>query len=302
MATLPHSILMKTTLIPLAAVALIGQVTFGGPAPVTISAKQPVASPTAFADVRRPITNPTLFDLALPTTNIHPIFLYHRLPKNIDLAGGGQLPLGGDVQLYALQFEIVLSERLSIVATKDGYVDFNPDNSLSSTNGFANLGGGLKYAFIHDPANRTVVSGTATVEFPTGNSDVLQGEGKGLANLILNGLKMHEAWQFAGSVGMQIPFSNEQSTSSFVSTHASYELCSWFIPLMEVSWFHAWDAGNGTNNFNAQLNGAVPDAIAFEGGDLFNVGAVNAGQNRNLVTAAIGFRSRLNDLVQVGVA
>jgi hypothetical protein len=298
----PHRNLMKTTMIPLVVAGLFGQVAFAGPAPVTTSPIAPSTSPDAFADVRRPITNPTLFDLALPTTNIHPIFLHHRLPKNIDLAGGGQLPVGGDVQLYALQFEIALNERLSIVATKDGYVDFNPDNNLSSTDGFANLGGGLKYAFLHDPASRTIVSGTATVEFPTGNSDVLQGEGKGLANLILNGLKMHDAWQFAGSVGMQIPFSDEQSTSSFVSAHASYELSSWFIPLVEVNWFHVWDAGDGTNNFNGQLGGAVPGAIAFEGGDLFNVGAVNAGQNRDLVTAAIGFRSRLNDSVQVGVA
>jgi hypothetical protein len=292
---------MKTTLLPLAVAALFGQAALAGPAPVSPAVSySPEAD--AFANVRRPMTNPTLFDLALPTTNIHPIFLHHRLPKNIDLAGGGQVPVGGDVQLYALQFEIALNDRLSIVATKDGYVDFNPDNTLSSTNGFANLGGGLKYAFIRDEAAGVVVSGTATFEVPTGNSDVLQGEGKGLTNLILNGLKMHDAWQFAGSVGLQIPFSGQQSTSSFVSTHVSYELCSWFIPLVELNWFHVWDAGDGTGNFNGQLGGAVPGAVAFEGGDLFNLGAVNAGQNRDLVTAAIGFRSRLTDSVQVGVA
>jgi len=292
---------MKTTLLSFAVVGLFGQAAVAGPAPASKAVSHsPEAD--AFANVRRPMTNPTLFDLALPTTNIHPIFLHHRLPRNIDLAGGGQLPVGGDVQLYALQFEIALNERLSIVATKDGYVDFNPDNNLSSTNGFANLGAGVKYAFLHDPASGTVVSGTLTFEAPTGNSDVLQGEGKGLANVILNGLKMVDEWQFAGSVGMQIPFSNQQSTSSFVSAHASYEVCSWFIPLVEVNWFHVWDTGDGRNNFNGQLGGAVPGAVAFEGGDLFNLGAVNAGQNRDLVTAAVGFRSRLNDSVQVGVA
>lgn len=292
---------MTKTLFPLAVAGLFGQFVFAGPAPVSAPVTySPEAD--AFADVRRPMTNPTLFDLAPPTTNVHPIFLHHRLPKNIDLAGGGQAPVGGDVQLYALQFEIALNERLSIVAVKDGYVDFNPDDTLNSTSGFANLGAGLKYAFLHDPASRTVVSGTVTVEFPTGNSDVLQGEGKGLANVILNGLKMYDAWQFAGSVGMQIPFSGEQSTLSFVSAHASYEVHPWFIPLVELNWFHVWDAGDGRNNYAGQLVGGVPGAIAFEGGDLFNLGAVNAGQNRDLVTAAIGFRSRVCSSVQVGVA
>lgn len=75
------------------------------------------------------------------------------------------MPLGGDVQRYALQFEIALNERLSIVATKDGSVDFNPDNTLPSNHGFANLAGGVKYAFLHDSANRTVISGTVTVEY-----------------------------------------------------------------------------------------------------------------------------------------
>jgi len=75
--------------------------------------------------------NPTLFDLALPGTSLHPIFLYHNLPSQVTLANnGGTVPLGGDVQLYALQFEIALNERLSIVATKDGYVDMNYDNTF----------------------------------------------------------------------------------------------------------------------------------------------------------------------------
>lgn len=262
----------------------------------------PASSPDAFADVRRPITNPTLFDLALPTTNVHPIFLNHRLPKSIDLVGGGQAPLGGDVQLYAVQAEFALNDRFSLVATKDGYVDFNPNATLNSAEGFANLGGGVKYAFIRDEEARRVVSGTATFEFPTGNSDVLQGEGKGLTNLILNGLQMVDAWQFAGSVGLQVPFSNEQATSTFVSTHVSYEVHPWFIPLVEMNWFHVLDSGNGGRNFGGQLAGGLPGAVPFEGGDLFNIGALGAGTNRDLVTAAVGFRSKIRDNVHLGLA
>ena len=45
----------------------------------------------------------------------------------------------------------------------------------------------FKYAFLLDPVSQTAVSGSLTLEFPTGNSDVFQGEGKGLANLIVAG-------------------------------------------------------------------------------------------------------------------
>ena len=292
---------MKTPIVPIAVAGLLGQAALAG------TVVSPVVAPTSFApdafsDIRRPMTNPTLFDLALPSSNIHPIFAYHRLPKNIDLAGGGQVPLGGDVQLYAVQFEYALNDVFSIVATKDGYVRSSPNNTLNPTNGWANLGGGVKYAFWRDEVTRAALSGTLTVEFPTGNSDVFQGEGNGVANLIVNGLKMHEAWQFSGSVGMQIPFSNEQSTNSFVSAHASYEVNPWFIPLVEVNWFHTWSAGNGTGNYPTHLHGALPAAIAFEGGDLFNLGAVNAGRNRDLVTAAVGFRSRIHPSAELGVA
>jgi len=261
----------------------------------------PPSPDNAFAQARRPISNPTLFDLALPTTNLHPIFLYHSLPDQIS-AGGGLVPLGGDVQGYALQFEWALSDRLSLVATKDGYVDMDFDNTLDDSSGFANLGGGVKYAFFLDPASQTAVSGSLTLEFPTGNSDVLQGEGDGAANLIVSGLKLIDDWQFAGGVGLHLPFSDEQSTMTWVSAHASYEVHKWFIPLVELNWFHVVDAGNGAGNFGGHLGGAVPAVVEFEGGDLFNLGASEATANRDFVSAAVGFRSRLTDTITAGVA
>ena len=256
-----------------------------------------------FENARRPITNPTLFDLALPTTNIHPIFMHHSLPSSVNTTGGN-LAMGGDVQIYALQFEYALSERLSIVATKDGYVDINAGNSAlwSDESGFANLGAGLKYAFIYDPANSFVMSGTAVLELPTGNDDVFQGQGDGVVNLIVSGLKLWDDFQLAGAAGARIAINDDQSSSTFVSAHASYELCDWFIPLVELNWHHVVSAGAGRPAFNSQAGGGVPVVATFEGSDLLNFGAANAGSNRDLVTAAIGFRSRLSENVDLGVA
>lgn len=293
---------MIQTTTTLSAFGLLGSVVLAGT--VAVDTVKPVATACSdgFAQARRPISNPTLFDLALPGTNLHPIFMHQGLPSRVTTAGGGLLDVGGDLQVYALQFEYQLNERLSIVATKDGYVDLNPDRTLSAENGFANLAGGLKYAFILDPATGTAVSGTATVEVPTGNSDVFQGEGDGAINLILSGLRLIDRWQFAGAAGLQVPFSDEQATSGWLSAHASYEICRHFIPMVEVNWFHVLDEGNGTGNFPKQVGGLVPAAIDFEGGDLLNLGVANAGSNRDLVTAAFGFRSRLSESVDVGAA
>lgn len=290
---------MKSIFPSLGAFGLLSSFAFAGS--VAIDTSAPAATSDGFAMARRPISNPTLFDLALPTTNVHPLFFYHGLPDSVNSVLG-ELPVGGDVELYALQFEIALNERLSIVATKDGYVDVNPDETLSSEEGFANLGAGLKYAFILDPASGTALSGTATFELPTGNSDVFQGEGDGALNLILSGLKLVDCWQFASGLGIQVPFSDEQSTESWLSLHASYEVNKWFIPLVEVNWFHVWDAGDGTGNYPSQVAGLVPAVVEFEGGDVFNIGAANADENRDFVSAAFGFRSRITDCIDVGAA
>lgn len=291
---------MKNIFIPtVGAFALLNTAAIAGSVATEIA---PTAVSSGFEQARRPISNPTLFDLALPTTNLHPIFMHHVLPSQIS-AGGGKVPLGGDVQLYALQFEYALNDRLSIVATKDGYVDMNFDNpAFNDSTGFANLGGGLKYAFLLDPVSQTALSGSLTLEFPTGNSDVLQGEGDGLANLILTGLKLVDDWQFAGATGLQVPFSGEQSTMGWVSGHVSYEVSKWFIPMLEVNWFHVLDEGDGRGNFSGQLGGGVPGAVQFEGGDLFNLGATNASDNPDFVSAAIGFRSRVAENMTAGFA
>ena len=119
------------------------------PAPLRPTGEDSLASTTevtdGFGHARRPISNPTLFDLALPSTNVHAIAMYQRLPDSVNTVVGSW-PMGGDVQVYALQCEIALNERLSIVATKDGYVDIDADTEplWSDESGFANIAAGLK--------------------------------------------------------------------------------------------------------------------------------------------------------------
>jgi hypothetical protein len=202
---------MKQSITSLGAFGFLSSIVLAGS---TVVQTAPVASADGFAQARRPISNPTLFDLALPGTNIHPIFIYHGLPNRVNTILGN-VPLGGDVEVYALQFEIALNDRLSIVATKDGYVDFNPDATLSGETGFANLGAGLKYAFIRDPASRTALSGTMTFEASHRKHDeVFQGEGDGCREPDPQRPEAHRRLavrRFGRRVRSRSP--NEQSTS-----------------------------------------------------------------------------------------
>lgn len=295
---------MKITPSIAIAAALVSSLHAGSVFPETVSQTTPTTTTSTggFENARRPISNPTLFDLALPGTNVHPIFIHQSLPSYVNTTAG-EVPMGGDFQVYALQFEIALNERLSIVATKDGYVDINPGNSLwGDEAGFANVAAGLKYAFYYDPANSAVVSGTATFEFPIGNHDVFQGEGDGAVNLILSGLKLWDKFQLAAGAGVHLELDDQLANTSFVSAHASYEVSKWFIPLVEINWHHVLTPGDGESNFDSQAGGLVPVIATFEGADLLNFGASNAAQNRDFVTAAAGFRSRITDSIDIGAA
>ncbi|MFV0337215.1 MAG: hypothetical protein ACK5LK_03090 [Chthoniobacterales bacterium] len=268
------------------------------------SFKEPVVAeepaPDPFARAIRPISNPTAFDLPIARTQLHAIYIHQNLPRHIN-STVGKLPLGGNFNLYALQFEYAFTKRFSLVATKDGYIDFNPHNTLNKEDGFANLAAGLKYAFIYLPEHQFALSGTTTVEVPTGSSRVFQGKGNGAINPSLSALKMFDRLQLASSLGMQIPFGQKQSTTGFVSAHASYEVVSWFIPLVELNWYHVFNAGDGSANYKRQLGNTVPAVVKFEGSDLINLGAANSKTN-DIVTMAFGFRSKITKNLQAGFA
>jgi len=255
----------------------------------------------AFANAIRPIAAPTVFDLAVPRTQVHGIYMHQSMPSSVNTTAGA-VALGGDFDLYALQFEIAFNERTSFVATKDGYIDFNPDATLSHQDGFANLGLGIKHALVYRPENNYILSGIATVEIPIGNSDVWQGEGDGAINLNLAGLKLYDCFQVASNVGLHIPFNDSQSLTGSVSLHASYEITPWLIPLIELNWFHTFDAGDGTLSFVDQGGTLVPSIAQFEGGDLINLGSANASDNRDTVTLGLGFRSRISENATLGFA
>jgi hypothetical protein len=292
---------MKKKLIITSATAIIiASSALAGPMSVELEPAADTPTKNAFESARRPISNPTLFDLAVPRTALHAIYMHHKFPSKINSAAG-KLDMSGDLNLYALGFEYAINERFSIVGLKDGYVDFNPDNTFTAEEGFANIAAGVKYAFIYSPESQYAMSGSAILELPLGDEEIFQGEGDGSINLSLQSLKLVNQWQFSSSLGCQIPFDSSFSTNAWASAHVSYELNRWFIPLLEVNYFRVLDNGDGASRYPDQAGGAVAAVAEFEGADLLNWGAANS-DGADYATVAVGFRSRLTGQLDLGVA
>ena len=261
-----------------------------------------MAEENPFDKAVRPITNPAYFDLAVPQNYVHPIFFYQTLPDKIDTALG-KVDLDGDVQVYAVAAELALSERFSLLAAKDGFIDFNPDETLSDETGWADITAGVKWAFLYDRAKKLAGSAKLLFDLPSGSDDVFQGNGDGTATPSVSILKLGDRWQVAGTVGLMLPFdTDEESTLLFDSWHISYAVTENFFPLLELNHFCVLSSGDGEKNFDKQAGGLVPAIAKFEGGDLVNLGAENSDDNRNIVTMGIGFRYRLTQAFDLGLA
>lgn len=270
-------------------------------APRTIAALAAVltaAASSVAADSVRPISFPTLVDSPEVSTYIHPIVIHQTLPDKLNTSLG-KVPVGGDLQVYAVALELALGKDFSIIAVKDGYIEFNPDETLTEDGGWANLAAGVKYVFKR--SDDFVASAKLVVELPTGSDDSWQGRGDGTVDPAIAFSKKFGAFQFNGTVGYIQPISDEDSASLYDSWHLSYTVGK-FSPLVEVSHMHVTDPGDGSAGFDNQAGGAVPSIARFEGGDLVNLGATQSDDNPDFVTLAIGARIGISDSVNIGAA
>ena len=258
-----------------------------------------VSAIAASAQPIRPVSNPVWSDNADVGTSIHPIYMYHQLPDQVS-AVPGKVPLGGDVSVFAVQAEIKLADNLSLIAVKDGYIDFNPDNTLTPDEGFADLAAGLKYVFLRQEG--LTASARVVAELPTGDDEVWQGNGDGV---IVPGVvvsRNNGNLQTSGTAGLMAALDDGDSTMSYAAAHLSYAVTEMIVPLVEVNYLHVIDAGDGGKRFNNQADGAVPSIVRFEGNDLINLGASNAEDNPDYVSMAVGARLLLTESLDVGAA
>lgn len=227
-----------------------------------------------------PISNPVFFEDPRNLTEARFIFLNHQVPA----AAGG-----GDVQLYALQLRASLTENVSLIATKDGFV--TSSNPLID-DGWADLSAGLKFNLLTDPANQRLLSTGFTFEMPTGMARTLQGNGDGELNLFLTGgqrFGANRANQFLSASGFRVPMNGtDESRVWYWSNHLSRRIAPRVHALTEVNWYNWLRSGQDG------LNGV-------EGLDLFNLGSTNVTGN-DIVTQAVGLKLVPHRRSEIGVA
>jgi hypothetical protein len=200
---------------------------------------------------------------------------------------------GGDVNVYALQLRYAINEDLAIIATKDGYVDFNPNAALKKDEGWADLGLGAKYALYRDNDKGQIVSAALRYIIPTGDEEVLQGQGDGIVHPSVSAATAltNEVTLTAGT-GFRIPVDGADSTMWDADVQVDYrvDLCDGqaLYPLLGVSMVNVADGGR-----------RLP--IADEGQDFFDFGSTGA-EGETMVIGAAGARYRLNETVDFGAA
>ncbi len=240
-----------------------------------------------------PVVNPIYFEDPQINSEIHAIFFEHRLPATYHFQGG-TAPLGGDVQVVAVQLRYALTERLALIATKDGYIASRPDHTLPHNYGWGNLSAGLKYAVIDDKEHQFILTPGFTLELPTGNEGVFQGRGAGLWNVFTSAEKGWGNLHLTGNVGFLIPDDfNQQTAQAHYSVQFDYNMCRYFIPFVAANAYTGLSDGKnkllGAVNMNTELN------------DLSDFGSTKAA-GRTQVMLGAGFRTRLCKNLDLGFA
>jgi hypothetical protein len=225
-------------------------------------------NPTGDQAFVAPVTSPYYNENSFIVSDARAWFVYHKFNAE---------SLGADTNatVAALQIRVALTDRLQLVAYKDGYLDIDGG---PATEGWNDVAAGLKYQFLHDSENQMYAAAGLGYEFRTGESRALQNdsEARGWVSVDKGWDKFHAG----ATLNYRMSTSDENDdngNSDVVSWHAraDYRLTDYFSPVAEVNGYHViTDSGTG---------------VALNGADVLNLGATDADAT---VTAALGVEFR----------
>ena len=228
------------------------------------------------------VSNPIFNETPYITTEVRFIHQYTEIP-------GSWASTGGEINLYAAQFGIALTERLGFIATKDGFANANFKNTLNDEDGFANIAAGLKYAVYSNPDDNSILTTGIRYEAPTGSLESsnirLQGNKGGFFNIFITGSKALGNLGFQGSFGSNFALDGDHDTSMIhYSANINYEIFPNLFPTFELNGFVTTDDGNRT----------IGD---FAGADIINFGTTDSG---HVSLTSMGARYLISDHISIG--
>lgn len=212
------------------------------------------------------VTAPYYNEDSFVTTDLRFWYAYHKFPE----AG---LIDGGKAQVAAVQARVALTDKLQLVAYKDGYIWI--DSGLVDENGWNDVGAGLKFNFWQDFENQFHAAVGVGYEFPWGDQKVLQNDANFRAWLSLD--KGFGALHFGATANFLIDTSGDDplgtSDRFFWHFRTDYHLCDWFSPVININGYHALEDDE--------------EVVPFSGIDVANLGG-----GEDVVTFGVGAEFR----------
>jgi hypothetical protein len=265
-----------------------------------------------FEGFEMPIVQPYLFEDPFITTGVYPYYVWHQFPNDSPLEGG-------EANLVAAQIRVAVTDRLAIIATKDGYMWKDPGNPLlKNTGGWMNLGFGAKYAVYQNRDAGRIVSLALKYEASSGAKDSFQNEGDGMLMPSITGAARLGDFALQGDVGGSWAIDDSQSSSIYYHLYAAYPLIGTrgtFSPFLQLSGMHWVSSGDGSRLIELSAAGQaalstqyVPIGAVealynqrFEGADVANLGSVGV-DGLDYLTMAFGVHVRFLEHVTVSAA
>lgn len=190
-----------------------------------------------FRDKPRPVGSPLYFEDPFINSDIRLIYLYHKFPKDSNLRGG-------DLNVYAMQVRLALTDRLSFLATCDG-ISHLESPILNDETGWNDLAVGLKYALLVDHTNDFLLSTGLKWRLSNGHADILHGNVDELTPFI----SAYKGWgkfnviaDVAGRLAMDEHRGNHLLSWNL---NANYEIIErFFFPVVEFHGVHYLSNGD----------------------------------------------------------
>jgi hypothetical protein len=238
-----------------------------------------------------PLTNPFLAEDPRKLTELRPIFMFQTIPNSNVFFNGG------NIENFALQGRLGLTENWSVVMHKLGFIVINPGSFslLDGTTALTEIWLGPKWTFWKDCECGTVAATGIIFQIPVGGHNAFQDTGDfGMVPYVTAAQKFWRTsvGQFTAmdTLGYSFGFNSGRSDFVYNSLHFDYDVANWgrIFPLVELNWFHY--TSNGTERPWAN----------FEMEDLGNVGAPVKG--RDFLSLAIGARYKATEAITLGLA
>ena len=250
-----------------------------------------------------PLGAPYLFEDPFITTGVQTHLVWNEFPER-------SVFQGGDVTVAAAQVRLAITDRLALIATKDGWARLRPDQPLlNDETGFMDLGLGIKYALVRSAEQQFILTPSLRYETTQGSHDVFSGNGEGTWIL---GTSL--GWgvgsvHLLGNVAAQLPVDGDAESSVLsYNLQVDFPLPGGWTPVLGLNGLHYLDDGAGTNMVKLASGARLPLATVqnvvgsgrFEGNDVLNLGS-NGVEGNDVISVVFGIQRQVNDRWRIGL-